>query len=164
VLQNGGSPITAIDIDGLIQKVLLSFDRPSDRVIFAHSSDGGYINIRTGSDGSRPVYLDGQISDSIQVMYFSVPPNRCREGLYKRFVKSLESFSQSGMLWVYGVETSFLQIWLHDWDYFRRGNSFYKIIGPPLPALKQEDIDREIEESQQAACSTKRLRCWVKPR
>lgn len=160
--QNAGSHIVAINIEELIKNVLLSIDRPSDQVIFAHSSDGGYINIRTGNGGSRPVHHDGQIFDPIQIMYFSVPPNRRREGLYKGFVKSLESFSQYGVLWIDGVETAYLQTWLLGWGYRRRDNSFYKIVGEPVSVSRQEAIDREIEEFQRAVSSERQLRCWVK--
>ena len=68
------------------------------------------------------------------------------------------------MLWIDGVETDYLQSWLHGWDYLQRDNSFYKIVGEPVPALKQEAIDKEIEEFKRAVSSEKQLRCWVKPR
>jgi hypothetical protein len=95
-------------------------------------------------------------------MYFSVPPNRRRQGLYKRFIKSLETCNQYGMLWIDGVEDDYLRNWLQDWDYLRRDRSFYKIIGAPLSAFRQEIIERELEEFEQAVSSIKRLRCWVK--
>ena len=164
VLQSGGSNINATDIEELIQKVLLALERPFDRVLYAHSSDGGYINIRTGTDGSRPVFQDGRIFDPIQIMYFSVPPKHRRQGLYKNFVSTLESFDQYGMLWIDEVETNYLRSWLDGWGYLRRDNSFYKVIGAPIPASRQEAINDELEQFERAISSDKKFRCWVKPR
>ena len=68
------------------------------------------------------------------------------------------------MLWIDGVETAYLQSWLHGWDYLRIDNSFYKIVGEPVAALRQEAIDKEIEEFKRTVSSKKQFRCWVKPR
>lgn len=97
---------------------------------FIHSSlDGGEISLRVGD-----IYHDGMYYRALKLMHIIIPDGKRELGLYSFFVHRLEDKARDfGAIWHDHVDNHILVARHHRYKLIRRGNSFFKILGEPLP-------------------------------
>jgi len=128
-------------ITELISSVILWAKETNGEGVYAHSNDGGFISMRVSE-----LMHEGMYYKSICFIKVDVPNDRRRTGLYSGLIRSIDDLNIFGVRWHDTVENRYLIERHSKRGYFKRDDSFFKIIGDPYPIDIQNRIKKRADD------------------